>query len=148
MNSADAALARGRNIVFYDGVCTFCDGTVRLLYDLDANQNLAFATLQSELGISLVNTHSDTLAKIDSIILVTDFGTEDERIDIRSTAILRILETLGGAWRLLAPVRLIPSFLRDPFYCSFAKHRYRIFGKKNINSCMVPGPEDVGRFFD
>ncbi len=141
------ALAQGRNIVFYDGVCTFCDGTVRLLYDIDSRRNLAFATLQGDLGTSLVSAHPDRLGKIDSIIFVTAHGTEDQRIDIKSTAILRLLETLGGPWRLLTPLRLIPACLRDALYDAFAKRRYRWFGKKNINHCMVPGPEDRGRFF-
>ncbi len=142
------ARAKGKNVVFYDGICTFCDGSVQVLYDLDQERHLSFATLQSPLGISLVNAQSDRLARVDSIILVTAFGTDDERIDVKSTAILRIMETLGGPWKLLAPLRLLPAFLRDPFYDAFAKNRYRLFGKKRLDHCMVPGPQDADRFFD
>ena len=145
---SQSAQGRGKNVVFYDGVCTFCDGTVRFLYDLDTHRTLAFATLQSELGTSLINAHPKTLGTIDSIIFVTAYGTEVERIDIKSTGILRILETLGGPWRLLAPLRVVPRFLRDPLYEAFAARRYKWFGKKNLDHCMIPGPEDAGRFFD
>ena len=140
--------SRDKNIVFYDGVCIFCDHTVHLLYGMDSRRRLSFATLQGKLCAALVQRNQRTLGSVDSIIFVSAFGTDHERIDIKSTAILRILETLGGAWRLLAPLRLIPRFLLDHLYEAFAKRRYRWFGKKNAAYCFVPGPEDAGRFFD
>lgn len=142
------AAARGRNIVFYDGVCTFCDGTVRLLYDLDARRTLSFATLQGPLGAALIEAHSRTLTGVDSIIFVTAFDTAHQRIESKSTAILGILQGLGGAWSLVALFRLVPRAARDRVYDAFAKRRYRWFGKKNLNACMIPTEEDKGRFFD
>jgi predicted DCC family thiol-disulfide oxidoreductase YuxK len=134
--------------VLYDGVCVFCDATVRLLYDLDSRRSLSFATLQGRLGAGLAKAHPRELSGVDSIVFVTGVGTGSERIEIRSAAILSILQSLGGAWNLVAVLRLVPAAVRDRLYDWFAKRRYRWFGKKNIEACMIPGPEDEGRFFD
>ncbi len=142
--------ARGKNIVFYDGVCVFCDNTVQVLYRIDRRRSLAFATLQGQLGRILAASPAfpPDAELLSSIVFVTEFGTGFERIYTRSDAALKILELTGGIWHAALLFRLVPRFARDAFYNWFAARRYRWFGKKNSVTCFLPPPEDRGRFFE
>jgi predicted DCC family thiol-disulfide oxidoreductase YuxK len=56
----------------------------------------------------------------------------------RSTAALRALRALGGAWRLTRIVELVPRVIRDAVYDWVARHRFRWFGRRE--SCRLAGP--------
>ena len=62
----------------------------------------------------------------------------------KSDAVLRILVGLGGPWRLLGLLRLVPRPLRDIAYDFIARNRYRWFGKRD--TCRMPTPEERERF--
>jgi predicted DCC family thiol-disulfide oxidoreductase YuxK len=137
-------------VVLFDGVCNFCDASVNFVIEHDAEGYFKFAPLQSEAGRKLAAEHglrSEPDAKhtaadpipIDSVILV-----EDGKAYTHSTAALRIARRLGGLWSLLYGLIVIPKPIRDFFYRLFAKHRYRIFGRKD--ECMLPTPEVKARF--
>jgi len=64
----------------------------------------------------------------------------------KSTAALEILKEIGGGWKLLYILKIIPLFLRDWVYDRIARSRYRIFGREA--ACMVPEPEFRKRFLD
>jgi len=49
-----------------------------------------------------------------------------ERLEVRSSAVLKILGELGGAWRLVKVLLLIPPGLRDFFYRLIARNRHRL----------------------
>jgi predicted DCC family thiol-disulfide oxidoreductase YuxK len=59
---------------------------------------------------------------------------------------LRITRLLGGWWRLLVPLLLVPPFLRDAVYDLVARNRYRWFGR--MDSCRMPTPDLRRRFLD
>ena len=61
-----------------------------------------------------------------------------------SDAILRVLTGLGGAWRVVHVLRLIPAALRDPMYRLIARNRYRWFGRRE--ACLVPDAAARDRF--
>jgi predicted DCC family thiol-disulfide oxidoreductase YuxK len=63
---------------------------------------------------------------------------------VRSDAAIRISRYLGGAWKLLGAVRIIPRPIRDWAYDIVAQNRYRWFGR--FDTCMVPTPELKARF--
>ncbi|MCB0771581.1 MAG: DUF393 domain-containing protein, partial [Flavobacteriales bacterium] len=65
---------------------------------------------------------------------------------VRSSAALRILRDLGGAWALSYAFMIVPRPIRDLVYGFIAKNRYRWFGQKE--TCMVPTPELRSRFLD
>ncbi|MCE9672169.1 DCC1-like thiol-disulfide oxidoreductase family protein [Myxococcus stipitatus] len=69
---------------------------------------------------------------------------EDGRIYERSTAALRVVRRLSGAWKLLYAFMLVPRPLRDVVYGLIARNRYRLFGK--AESCRMPTPELRARF--
>lgn len=69
---------------------------------------------------------------------------DDGRVYQHSEAALRIAWRLGGLWRLLSPLRLLPRPLRDALYDWIAANRYRWFGKRE--TCRIPTPELGDRF--
>ena len=127
-------------IVLFDGECSFCNGWVRFILDRDPQGRFSFASLQSDVGRSLLS-RIGVVADLDSIVLL-----EGDRIFTQSTAVLRITGRLEGYWRLLYSLVAIPRPVRDAAYRFFAKHRYRWFGLRS--ACTLPTPRERERFLD
>ena len=70
----------------------------------------------------------------------------DGEIFKRSDAAIELARVLGGAWRLLVPLRFIPRYLRDGVYQWIADHRYLISQKGNF--CAMPDPEVQKRILE
>lgn len=133
-------------VLLYDGVCGFCNETVRTLLRLDPRGTLRFAALQSDYGQRVVARHP-ALKGVDSVVFVETSPDDDtERVHVRSDAALRVASYLGGPWKIFLLARLLPRRLRDFLYDAFARNRYRIFGK--YDTCLLPAPEVRSRFLD
>ena len=126
------------SIVLFDGVCNFCNSAVNFIIRRDNANQFKFAPLQSELGLELRAKYQID-DKVDSIILV-----ENDQAFLHSTAGLRIAKGLGGIYSLAYVLIIVPAFVRDFVYKTFAKNRYRLFGKKDM--CMMPTPDVRERF--
>jgi predicted DCC family thiol-disulfide oxidoreductase YuxK len=126
------------HLVLFDGVCNLCNGFVIFIIKHDRNGKIKFAPLQSSVGQEYINNDPE---KTDSVVYITG-----NRHYYKSEAVLRILKDMGGIWKLFYGFKVLPAFLRDHLYDLIARHRYRIFGKKD--NCMVPSPELKGRFIN
>ena len=126
-------------IVLFDGVCNFCNASVNFVIERDKTGYFKFAPLQSEIGEELVAKHGIDTAETDSVIVV-----ENDRAYTHSSAALRIAKRLDGLWSWSFGLVIVPKPIRDFLYRLFAKHRYRLFGKKD--ACMMPTPEIRARF--
>jgi predicted DCC family thiol-disulfide oxidoreductase YuxK len=132
-------------IVLYDGVCGLCDRTVQFVLARDPGGLFRFAALQSAFAQERVARHGFSAADLDTVYVVLDPDTANERLLRRSRAILAILALLGGAWGLLARViGVLPTFLLDLGYRLVARTRYRIFGR--LDACRVPAADERQRF--
>lgn len=124
-------------IVFFDGVCGLCNHTVNFLLNHDKGGKLRFAPLQGETARKLLREDQRDL----STLVYRDGG----RDWTRSSAVVRILWQLGGAWSLLGSLLwLIPLPLRNLGYRLVAALRYTLFGKRE--TCRLPTPEERARF--
>lgn len=133
-------------VLLYDGRCGFCNGMVRIILIHDQRGPLRFAAWESEYGERVKSRHR-ILETVDSVVLVSkDTQGGEERLHIRSDAVLRVAVYLGGVWRLLLVFYLIPKPARDMFYDIFARFRYRIFGR--YQDCPLPPAEARARFLD
>jgi predicted DCC family thiol-disulfide oxidoreductase YuxK len=133
-------------VLLYDGVCGFCNKSVKTIIAHDRRGVMRFAALQSEFARSVVERHSK-LKGIDSLVFVErSTETGEECVHIRSAAALRVASYLGGFWKLLLAFKVVPALIRDYFYDLFARHRYRLFGKHD--ACLLPPPEVRARFID
>lgn len=124
-------------IVFFDGICGFCNATVACLLKCDTNHVIKFATLQGQTAKRYLPT-SDT-QNLTSIILL-----DNDTLYRESDAFLQICKHLGGFWKCLLIFKIIPPLMRNAIYNFIAKHRRKIFGVKE--TCYVP-KEDVRSYF-
>ena len=127
-------------VAFFDGPCNLCNRVVTFLIDRDRAGRLQFAPLQGPTFEGLALRHPE-LRGVDSFVL-----WDGARVHVRSSAALRTLGVLGGAWRLLGVLRVLPRPLRDALYDFVARHRYRWFGR--ADTCRVPTPDLAARFLD
>ncbi|MFL5814204.1 MAG: thiol-disulfide oxidoreductase DCC family protein [Bdellovibrionia bacterium] len=127
------------SIVFFDGVCNLCNGFVDFLVRQDHRRVLRFASLQGKTSRDLLGLGAGE--KLESVVFYQNGSTSSE-----SLAVLRILSSLGGAWRLTVLLRVIPGFVRDPIYRFIARNRYRWFGKRE--TCRLPSPDERALFLD
>jgi predicted DCC family thiol-disulfide oxidoreductase YuxK len=125
-------------ILLFDGVCNLCNGFVNFIISHDKKKIFLFAPIQSEAGKKILNDHrfSSNLA---SLVLI-----ENDKILLRSEAGLRVLELLGGFWKLFLVLKILPLFIRNFLYDKIAEHRYKLYGKKE--SCRKPDKLTIDRF--
>lgn len=132
----------GTDIVYYDGTCGLCHGTVVFLLKRDRDGELfRFAPLQGTTFDSDVPRERRSELP-DSIVVQTPQGA----LLSRSTGVVRLLRRLGGSWRLVAGLLwLIPRPLRDLGYTLVAAMRRRLFKRPPAMCPLVP-PELRPRF--
>ena len=126
-------------VILYDGICAFCNGVVRFVLQRDPQERFRFAPLQSDYAAAALARHGRDARDLDTVGLVLDAGTAGERLLVRSDAAVAIFRRLGGAWSLLAGLRLVPRPLRDAAYDAFVRRRYRWSGR--YDACPIPSPE-------
>lgn len=132
--------------VLYDGECGLCDRAVGWLLARDRRAALRFAPLSGPTAAEVRRRHRELPAADESFLLVEDPGGRDERVLARSRAALAAVARLGGAWRAVRVLDLIPRPLGDAVYAWVARHRGRWFGR--LAACRVPAPEERSRFLD
>ena len=132
-------MKRDHAIVLFDGVCNLCTSTVQCILKRDPHGYFTFASLQSEVGRTLLEEHGLHPDALDTFVLV-----EGSRCFTRSDAALRVAQHLSGGWALLRVLSLIPKSIRDWGYTILAQNRYRWFGRKE--TCMIPSRDLLDRF--
>ena len=132
---------RNTHIVLFDGVCNLCNRSVQFILKRDKKKKFLFASLQGKTGKEILQRFNLPPDYINSFILV-----ENNRVYTHSTGSLRMLKLLGGGWKLLYGLIVVPKFIRDAVYNQVAKNRYKWFGKRE--ECMIPTPELKERFLD
>lgn len=126
-------------IILFDGVCNFCNYWVNFVLIKDKKDLFRFAPLQSDKGKELLTNFNLSHHDFDSFILIS--GSEIKK---KSLAVFEITRTLGGCISLINIFSFLPSFLTDFVYNLIARHRYKIFGKRN--SCRIPTEEERNKF--
>ena len=134
-----SVIATERPILFFDGVCNFCNSTVNFIIRHDKKELFLFAALQSDKGRELLRHIKHNEALPQSVIL-----SYKGNIYEKSDAVLQTARLLGGAWTFILAGYILPQFMRDGIYDFIAKRRYRWFGKRE--TCMVPSSSVRARF--
>ncbi|HIP28179.1 MAG TPA: DUF393 domain-containing protein [Sulfurovum sp.] len=129
-------MTKKERVVIFDGFCTLCNKTIKILIKIDKEKILMYTSLQGEYIKKL-----DIPQNIDSIIFY-----QEGVLYYKSTAVLKILRSLGGMWVLVNIFYVIPLFIRDFIYDIIAKYRYDIFGK--MESCRMPTEDELALFLD
>lgn len=142
MEAKDIKIPDGKHIILFDGVCNFCNDSVRFVMKRDKKDLYRYASLQSDLGQKMTDERGIDTTEIDSTILIIP----DEAYYIKSDAALQISKNLTGLYPILSLFSIIPSSIRDFFYDIIARNRYKWFGKKE--ACPMPSPEERSKFLD
>jgi predicted DCC family thiol-disulfide oxidoreductase YuxK len=130
---SQAARTDSPEVVFYDGSCGICHGFVRFVASRDDAGRFHFAPLGGttfERSVSAIDR-----AKVsDSVVVLTS----DQRLLLRSRAVLHVLERLGRGWWVLGrAASMVPRPLGDLVYDAVARVRRRWFAPTALASCPV-----------
>ena len=128
--------------IVFDTDCVLCSRMVRFVLAHETSPFFAFVGAWSPAGLQLAARYGFSRADLDETVLVVIDGVAYHHSD----AAVEILRRMRQPWALLAAVRFLPRFLRDPAYSVVARRRYRWFGHKR--GCFVPPPEQRARFLD
>jgi len=132
---------KNSKIVFFDGVCNFCNVTVDFVWKRNKRRNLYYASLQSDIAKKKLLKRG-----VNDIKLRTIYYDDGYRVYQKSQAIFMILKNLDGTlYPLLAKITLIiPRISSDFIYDIISKNRYSIMGKRD--ACRLPNIEEEEHF--
>jgi predicted DCC family thiol-disulfide oxidoreductase YuxK len=137
---------KGELLLLYDGECVLCNSSVDFLLRRDIANIFLFGPLQGETGETVLKRHGLDPTALDTIVYVRDYSTDQETVYQKSTAVLQALDDLGGVWRLISWLRIMPEFIRDWLYDIVADNRYNWFGK--YDECRIPDTAEQDRFME
>ena len=125
-------------IIFFDGVCGFCNRSVNFVLSRDKKRVFRFAPLQGEPARQCLAP--ECYENLNNMVLLDETGQYP-----KSSAAVRILQKMGGFWSLLGTLLwLIPRPIRNAGYMLVAKFRYQLFGK--METCRIPSQEEQDQF--
>jgi predicted DCC family thiol-disulfide oxidoreductase YuxK len=131
--------AESEHIILFDGICNLCNRSVQFVIRQDPKKIFKFASLQSEVGQTLLTTGGFEVGRTDSFVLISK-----GHYYTQSTAALKVMKLLGGGWGIFYLFILVPRFIRDSVYAFIARNRYKWFGQRS--ECLMPTAELKGRF--
>ncbi|MBI1937758.1 MAG: DUF393 domain-containing protein [Ignavibacteriales bacterium] len=128
-------------IIFFDGVCNLCSGTINFLIKIDKRKVFRYSPLQSDFAKEKLHGIDLHVEGYQTIILLLNGSYY-----FRSEAIIKIFEQLRYPWRILAALKFPPLTFRDVIYKIISAKRYKLFGKKE--KCMIPSKEISDLFIE
>lgn len=114
-------------IVVFDGMCRVCSGYVRFLERHDRQRRLLFVPAASAEGRAALLACGESPDDPSTMIVIDD-GVRR----LRSDAVLTAIAALGGGWRGVRLLAIVPRSWRDWLYSGFARRRYRWFGRVEV----------------
>jgi predicted DCC family thiol-disulfide oxidoreductase YuxK len=134
-------------IILYDGVCGLCNGFNRFILKWDSGDCFRFASLQGSFARQILVRHKISPAALNTMFVLFDHAHPEERLLSQSDAVIYVLHSLAGSWRVVGSVlRVLPKTIRDKAYDLIARNRYHLFGK--YDACPIPSAEHRERFLD
>ena len=109
-------LENSRTILFFDGKCNLCNQLVDFLIKRNNRLNYYFSSLQGKSSKKLLMAKDRSL---DTVVLY-----KKGKVYKRSQAAFCVFEDLGGAWRLLSYLKVLPVSITDFFYKIITKGGY------------------------
>lgn len=123
-------------IVYFDGVCGMCNTFINFLLSEDQKATLQYAPLQGDTAKS--NIDSKYSSDLNTVVY-----QEGDKVYSELDAILKSVASIGGIWRLVLVLRIVPNFIGNRVYRFVSMNRYQWFGKKE--DCRMPTPEERER---
>lgn len=125
-------------IVIFDGTCNLCNCLVEFIIKRDPSGRFRFAPAQTDMAREAFQHIDGTRLTPESIILI-----DENKVFVKSKAVLRIAAGLSGGWRTMVIFRIIPRRIRDFLYDIIAANRYHWLGRRA--ACPTPDKNTRGR---
>ena len=97
--------------VFYDDNCPFCVRVINRIKQLDKKDQYTFSSLDGKKAKTLFAGNYGFLRKKKSIVFL-----EGKRVWVKANAVFRLIWLLGGKWKYIGALFVVPGFLINPFY--------------------------------
>lgn len=134
------------DLVLYDGVCGLCNRLNQFILKRDSADRFRFASLQHALAREILHRYGRDADDLNTVYVIADYGARTERLLSKGRAVIHVLRTLGGAWRLARILEVLPVALVDALYAFVARHRYRWFGRYEPGA--LPPANHRAKFLD
>ena len=132
-------------VLLYDGECGLCNRLVRLLWRSDVTGRLHYAALQGSAAQAYLREQGLPTEDFDSLVFVPDWHRPVRgAYRLRTDGALAAAATVGGGWRIISWLRVLPGGLRDFGYRLIARSRYALFGE--YRPTPLPDPTWEQRF--
>ena len=128
-----------RHLVLFDGVCNLCTSSVQFIIQHDKNEEIYFASIQSDSGRQIYSSLGLDANAPDTMVFYSE-----NKIFTESDAAIQVAVRFGGLWCMARALRIIPRTFRDGCYRTVARNRYRWFGARD--TCMIPTKSVSKRF--
>lgn len=131
-------MTRQEFIVFFDGYCHLCSGTVDFFAKKDKQGVLKYSPLQGETAKQLVS--SECIRDLNTVVFY-----KNGSLFTHSAAWIEMMKVLGGIYGIVGrAASLVPAVVRELVYNFVAKNRYKWFGKSE--HCRLPKPGEEKLF--
>ncbi len=129
------------HLILFDGVCNLCSGWVKFVIKRDPERKFHFVSAQSDVGQGLMRICGLNHNDFDSNLYL-EKGVSYYKMD----TVTGILNVIGGGWKLINIVKILPRRFRNWVYDRIARNRYSLFGR--TDTCLVPNADIRERFID
>ena len=134
------------HLILYDGVCGLCSQLNQFVIARDPRSLFHFASLQSEAGKAFLHPFRSASEDLTTFYVIAHYRSSTPMPLTKSRAALFVMTTVGWPWRAAGLLSLVPKPFADRVYDVIARHRYRLFGRRDI--CILPDPAHRSRFID
>ena len=117
-----------------DAQCGLCARGALWIARNDRDAKFRIVPVQSELGGALLRHYGMSPEDPLSWLYVRK-GRPYTSLD----AVIRVGRELGGFWKALVVLTVLPRALQDALYAAVARNRYRVMGRRSF--CDIPVPE-------
>ena len=126
-------------ILFFDGLCPFCNFTVRIVAKLDRKGSIFFSPIESPTGQEVLAHHPE-MRNVDSAFILYLDEQGNERLAAKSSMIKSLARFIAWPEKfLLTPFIVVPGKLGDWVYDIISKNRTRFTGRYDV--CPIPPKE-------
>ncbi|AZA80564.1 DUF393 domain-containing protein [Chryseobacterium lactis] len=129
---------KNKHIVFFDGDCGVCNFWVQWILEKDKNDQFMFASLQSDFGQQFLSERGLETKEFNTMYL----WKPQHYYFIKSRAVLKIADLLGGIYKLSFVGKILPSFLSDKVYDLISRNRMKLANQK----CYLPDQQQKKKF--
>ncbi|OBW41770.1 hypothetical protein AB670_01856 [Chryseobacterium sp. MOF25P] len=129
-----------KHIVFFDGECGVCNFWVQWILERDKKDQFMFASLQSDFGQKFLSERGLETKQFNTLYL----WKPRQYYLIKSKAVLKIANLLGGIYNLSVIGKLMPTFISDKIYNKISENRMKLSAQK----CFLPDQHQKKKFIE